>query len=155
MTGVVRHASSLVIGEMGVLIEGPSGSGKSSVMFGLVERAKLAGLDAAIISDDQTILTPKEDGLWLSAPEQIAGKAELRGFGIIDVQTAAGAWAKILGILVPAVNVERMPEPATSDLFGIKINVVKLPMNHEEAAARIVLACLSAYQTQSLRFPSG
>ena len=112
MTGILRHASSIAIGDRGILIEGPSGAGKSSLMFGLVERARLRGQSAAIISDDQTLVTPERNGLWLSAPEEIAGKAELRGFGIVEIETVPGARACLLATLEPDEKIERMPEPA-------------------------------------------
>src|SRR5579885_12565 len=43
------HATAAVVGEAGVLIRGPSGSGKSSLAFALIAAAKASGLFARLI----------------------------------------------------------------------------------------------------------
>ena len=56
MTASNHHACALEIHGTGILIKGSSGSGKTSLMLGLLERAKLENLNAAMIADDQVLL---------------------------------------------------------------------------------------------------
>src|SRR6478752_5882906 len=74
------HASTVAKDGRAVLITGPSGSGKSDLALRLLDRG------FTLVSDDQTIL--KKDGTRLiaSTPMTIAGKLEVRGLGIIDME---------------------------------------------------------------------
>ena len=47
------HATAVIYGDYGVLILGPSGSGKSALALALLARARSAGLFAALIGDDR------------------------------------------------------------------------------------------------------
>ena len=60
---------------------GPSGSGKSDLALRLLDRG------FTLVSDDQTIVSRDGDRLIASAPPNIAGKLEIRGIGIVDMDT--------------------------------------------------------------------
>ncbi len=95
------HATSVAIGGWAVLIEGPSGSGKSDLALRLIDRG------AVLIADDQTRVSIEPDGLYACAPATIAGLLEVRGVGIVTVpymQKAKVALAVRIG--AP----ERMPD---------------------------------------------
>ena len=154
MTSITRHASSLAINGVGILIEGPSGSGKTSLMFGLLERLLRAGLNAAMISDDYTSVSLEKGALQISAPDQIAGKAEVRGFGIVEVDHIAAARPIVVVSLTPDEDVERMPEPASAVLLGVSLPVIRAPRRHEESGVRIVLAWLREHGGVNLPFPA-
>ena len=64
-----------------VLIAGPSGAGKSDLALRLIDRG------FTLVSDDQTIVKRDGDRLLASAPPTIAGKLEIRGIGIVDMET--------------------------------------------------------------------
>ena len=53
------HASVVVIGEAGVLISGPSGSGKSSLALALIAAAEGAGFFARLVGDDRIAIACK------------------------------------------------------------------------------------------------
>ena len=76
MTAVLIHATTVQLGAHGVLIIGPSGSGKSDLAL------RLIGEGALLVSDDQTRLTLKDGRLIATAPATIAGRIEARGIGI-------------------------------------------------------------------------
>ena len=75
------HASTVASDGRAVLISGPSGSGKSDLALRLLDRG------FTLVSDDQTIVRRDGDRLVASAPPTIKGKLEIRGIGIVDMDT--------------------------------------------------------------------
>src|ERR671921_1688971 len=76
------HASTVAVDGRAVLIMGPSGSGKSDLALRLLDRG------FTLVSDDQTIVRREGERLIASAPPTIAGKLEIRGIGIVEMETA-------------------------------------------------------------------
>ena len=121
------HASSVAIGSHGVLIMGPSGSGKSDLALRLIDRG------ARLISDDYTSVSSGDGGLLLSAPANIAERMEIRHLGIIemrkigpDLMAPAGAVLARLAVQLED-RPERMPQPdAMMTLAGHKLPLVLL-----------------------------
>ena len=73
MTGAAHapgnvHATALVYDGIGVLITGPSGSGKSLLALDLLDHAALAGTQAFLIADDQVLLEAEGGTLRAAAP---------------------------------------------------------------------------------------
>jgi hypothetical protein len=119
---VVLQASAVAIGGRALLIEGPPGSGKSSLALALIDRG------AQLIGDDAVTLSAAADGnLMASPPPNIAGLLEVRGVGLVNIPlavpapaalilTLGGAWGErlpnalphrvIAGISVPALAFE-------------------------------------------------
>ena len=79
------HGTTVALQGEGVLLRGPSGSGKSDLALRLID----AG--ARLVADDQTELKRAADGLVARSPAAIAGRIEVRGVGILDVPTVASA----------------------------------------------------------------
>src|SRR6476661_9940698 len=73
------HASTVAIDGRAVLIGGPSGSGKSDLALRLLDRG------FKLVSDDRTLVRRDGERLIASAPPNIAGKLEIRGLGIVDM----------------------------------------------------------------------
>ncbi|MDE0940637.1 MAG: HPr kinase/phosphatase C-terminal domain-containing protein, partial [Pirellulales bacterium] len=73
------HATCVAIGEVGVLLRGPSGSGKSDLALRLIEGG------AKLVADDQVVLSEVAGSLLASAPAALRGKIEVRGCGILDI----------------------------------------------------------------------
>lgn len=153
MTGDTRHGCVLAINDIGILIEGRSGAGKTSLMFGLVERFRRAGIDTEIVCDDYCTISQCEQGLMASAPDPIAGKAELRGYGIVSVAHRSNAKLGLIVSLVPDEDVERMPEPQTATILNVTLPLIHVPERHEEAAVRIITARLGDFSDGRLPFP--
>src|SRR5215213_3566639 len=74
------HASTVALDGRAVLITGPSGSGKSDLALRLLDRG------FKLVSDDQTMVRLDGERLVASAPANIAGKLEVRGIGIVEVE---------------------------------------------------------------------
>lgn len=85
------HATAIVIGTTGLLFTGPSGSGKSAIALHCIEEARARGLFAAMVSDDQVLVSEIGGRLIAHAPKSIAGLAEMRGAGIVTVETIEAA----------------------------------------------------------------
>jgi HPr kinase/phosphorylase len=79
------HATAVIHGESGVLILGPSGSGKSALALALMARASRAGAFAALIGDDRIFVRKAEGRLVASGAANVAGIIERRTAGLIAV----------------------------------------------------------------------
>ena len=103
------HATAIVIGTTGLLFTGPSGSGKSAIALHCIEEARARGFFAAMISDDQMLVSETNGRLIARAPKSIAGLAEMRGAGIVTVETIEAA---VLHLAIRPMEVpfaERLP----------------------------------------------
>lgn len=140
MKAQLHHCNVLRIEDCGILIEGPSGSGKSSLSTGLIERAQLLGRSAILVSDDQAFLETCDPSITAKAPDATAGKIELRGYGIIEVPHTSSTEISLIVKMVDDAAVERMPEPKSIRFFDTELPVLEVPTRHEQAAVRIIFA---------------
>lgn len=134
------HASCVASGGRAVLLSGPSGSGKSDLALRLLDHG------FTLVSDDRTIVRKDGNRLIASAPATIKGKLEIRGIGIVDMESTDdmpvalvvdlttdmqrlpddGRERLILGAGIPLVNVDAMTASAPSkvaialDRLGLK-----------------------------------
>ena len=81
LSSETTHASTVAVDGRAVLISGPSGSGKSDLALRLLDRG------FTLVSDDQTIVRREGNRLIASAPPTIKGKLEIRGVGIVEMET--------------------------------------------------------------------
>jgi HPr kinase/phosphorylase len=128
------HGTSVALGGDGILLQGPSGSGKSDLALRLIDGG------ARLIADDQTELSLLEGELRLSAPATIAGRIEVRGIGILSIPTVASAPLRLVVALVPPGEVERLPEPQFCTLLGRSVPRVTLAAFEASTPAKIRLA---------------
>ncbi len=124
------HGTAIVVGTTGLLFIGPSGSGKTAAALHCIGRARERGLFAALVSDDQVLLEVAGGRILARPPATIAGMAEIRGSGIVQVETIGCA---ILGQAIRPVRVpfdERIaPEGEQSEILpGHHLPVVRLPV---------------------------
>ncbi|WP_242116143.1 HPr kinase/phosphorylase [Sphingomonas lacusdianchii] len=124
------HAGCVAMRGVGVLIAGPSGSGKSDLALRLIDRG------AVLVSDDYTLLHVEGGELHATAPATIAGRIEVRGIGIVDRPTLARV---PVALFVEAGTPDRLPEPATRVIAGIAIPAYRLALLEASAPAKIDL----------------
>ena len=126
------HATAVAIGGVAVLIEGPSGSGKSDLALRLIDRG------AVLISDDQTLLIRAGSRLLARPPQTIAGKLEIRGLGILSMPHVADIPVAMLVRLQD--QVQRMPDRRIRRIAGIDVPEVAIEPFHSSAPIKIELA---------------
>lgn len=137
-----HHCSVVEISGAGILIEGDSGSGKTSLALGLLDACISRKLSADLICDDQALLKNSDGNLLASAPDSISGLVELRGYGVRKMANKSECTIDLVARLVEDSEVDRMPEPMATKLSGVELPMIKLPRRHEEQSVRIVLAWL-------------
>ena len=135
MSQVNLHASCIAIGELGLLIRGASGTGKSDLVLRMLDEPQ----GAVLVADDQVILTKEYGVIYASAPPILAGKLEIRGQGIVKRPFLAKVKLSHILDLTASTDVTRMPE--ASELQATILNQVfprlKLYSFHASAPARI------------------
>lgn len=134
------HANALLFGETGVLIRGPSGSGKSALTLDLIALATLLGDFASLIADDQVLLERRNGRLLARPHPRIAGMIEARGMGVLDRQFEPCGVIHALVDLTTATMLERVPEEAskTTALLDVSLPTARVAGENTHAAILII-----------------
>jgi serine kinase of HPr protein (carbohydrate metabolism regulator) len=101
-----------------------------------------AGVFAALVADDRTLVEGVAGRLVARAPATIVGLVELRGFGPAPAPPQAAAIVDLVVELVPAANAPRHRDDATVTLEGVTLPRLALAGHGSPGTARAVLACL-------------
>jgi serine kinase of HPr protein (carbohydrate metabolism regulator) len=132
MTGVLHQASCVAVGGRGVLIEGPPGSGKSSLALALIDRG------AQLVGDDGVRLSTRDGRLWAAPPPRIAGLLEVRNLGLVNLPCTEAPVALVLRLEREA---PRFIEQAESvDLLGRALPLIALWPDSPVLALRAEMA---------------
>lgn len=135
------HATSIVIGETGLLFLGVSGAGKSGAAFACLAEAAVLGWNAALIADDRTLLSVHADCCIASCPDPIKGLLELRGTGLLRFRRFERAVMHCaVEMTKPSPDTRYPPESETFSCNGASMPLMRLW--HDGAATP--LACLRA-----------
>lgn len=120
----IRHASTVVMHGVAVMIEGPSGSGKSALALDLM------ALGAELVADDRTLLFRlTDDGEVLAdAPPSLPALIEARGVGLLPTRLAGPSR---LGLVVDLGTTEtaRLPEPHHINVLGQMVTLLRRPVH--------------------------
>lgn len=135
------YATCITSSGRGVVLRGPSGSGKSDLALRCIF-LNIQNVNYKLISDDQVRLERDGDLLKASAPSSIFGKIEVRGLGILDIDAELSANIELVVDLVAAEKVPRLPDPSFSkvELYGIKLPSIKLYPFENSAPLKMHLA---------------
>lgn len=125
------RGSCVCIEGRGLLIVGPSGSGKSGVAL------ELMAYGAALVSDDRTRLTRPDAGAPVAEPvAAIAGLIEARGIGLLRARLAPPCrLAAVVDLEIPECH--RLPPERHRRVLG-----VDLPLLHKVESPHFVPALL-------------
>ena len=128
------HATCVSISGTGILIRGASGSGKSDLALRLIDH------DAELVSDDYCEITIEAGRLMAAAPASIAGKLEVRGFGIVSLPHIAKVVVGLIVDLCKAHEIERLPDTTTTVIENIAVPWLKLDPFSASAAHKVRMA---------------
>jgi serine kinase of HPr protein (carbohydrate metabolism regulator) len=127
------HASTVASDGRAVLISGPSGSGKSDLALRLLDRG------FTLVSDDQTIVRRDGDRLVASAPPTIKGKLEIRGIGIVEMDTVGDVPVALFVELTSEIM--RLPDDRRErPVLGVNLPLVSVDALTASAASKVALA---------------
>lgn len=125
--GEAVHATSIVVGETGLLFLGGSGSGKSGTAFACLSEAVALGWNAALIADDRTFLSVHGDCCIASCPEPIMGLLELRGTGLIRYRQLNRAVIHCaVAMTEPSANTRYPADSETFSCNGVAMPLMRL-----------------------------
>jgi len=127
------HTTCVAKDGRAILIAGRSGSGKSDLAL------RLIGRGAILVSDDYTLVRRVSGRLLATAPDRIAGKLEVRGIGIVELEHVTDVPVCLLVDLDR--ESERLPEPGESLVIaGVKVPVVAISSMEASAADKVEIA---------------
>jgi serine kinase of HPr protein (carbohydrate metabolism regulator) len=127
------HASAIAREDRAVLIMGPSGSGKSDLSLRLIDRG------FTLVSDDQTIVRKDGNRLVASAPPTIAGKLEIRGLGIVDMNHADNVPVALIVELTG--DIQRLPDDSRQrPILGVMLPLVTIDAMTASAPSKVAVA---------------
>ena len=133
LSSETMHASTVASGGRAVLICGPSGSGKSDLVLRMLDRG------FTLVSDDQTIVRRDGAQLIASAPPTIAGKLEIRGVGIVDMEHKSDVPVALLVELTS--EIQRLPDDSRErPVLGVPLPIVSIDAMTASAASKVALA---------------
>jgi serine kinase of HPr protein (carbohydrate metabolism regulator) len=126
------HGNALILGEGGLLLRGPPGSGKSSLTLDLIAEAELRGAFARLVGDDRLQLMLCYGRIVAKPHPAIQGAIEIRGQGVVE---AAFEPAAVIHLVVDLGDARppRYPEgPQRTQLCGV--DLPWLPIQSGDAA---------------------
>ena len=127
------HASTVAKDGRAVLISGPSGSGKSDLALRLLDRG------FSLVSDDQTHVRREGDRLIASPPANIAGKLEIRGIGIVEMDNLTDIPVALLVELTS--DIQRMPDDSRErPILRLPLPLIGIDAMAASAASKVAVA---------------
>jgi HPr kinase/phosphorylase len=112
--GMLMHASCAARDDLGLLLTGAPGAGKSDLLLRLLDRG------FTLVADDQVEIG--EDG-WAWAPASLAGLIEIRGLGIMRLPSIAKTRPILVAQLVQG-PVPRLPNPRRDETLDLPLIAV-------------------------------
>lgn len=124
------HATAVAINGEGVMLIGPSGSGKSDLALRLIDRG------AVLISDDAVLVNTNGMHPILQTAPNIAGLIEMRGVGMVKMPFVDGVRLHLA--VKMGLDGERLPlEAQTMDIAGFKVDFVTVSAFEASAPLKI------------------
>jgi HPr kinase/phosphorylase len=129
------HGSLADVYGVGLLLQGPSGIGKSECVLDLVERGH------RLVADDQVFVARRGRDILIGRGSEVLGfHMEIRGVGIIDIQALFGIRAvrlqkriEVVVMLEPWDQVELVErvglDERHTEILGVPVPQVNVPLN--------------------------
>lgn len=145
------HASCVLVGRSGVLLRGPSGSGKSALVIGLLATAAPNRL-VRLVADDAVELAASGGRLLGRTPPATMGLIEVRGVGLVRHAAEPRAVIGLLVDLVSDAQPERLPEERVgqAEFLGLAVPRLVLPYQTSGNVATVLVALAALDAGESL-----
>ena len=127
------HGTCVELGGVGILLLGPSGSGKSDLALRVID------CGGALIADDQVSIECVSGCLVAHAPAELRGILEVRGIGLVDLPFSQQTSVSVVFELVKRGEVERMPRSKHWECLGVKVPSYRIDPLSASACAKIRL----------------
>ena len=125
------HSTSIVIEDIGVLIIGEPGAGKSDLAMRLIDSG------ATLISDDLTICKKINNSiLYLYTPPEIKGLIEIKEEGLLTVPYIDGIKLSLV-VELSNDNVSDQSENCSCKIMGVRIPKIIVNSKSSELAANV------------------
>ena len=128
------HATCIAIDGHGVLLRGPSASGKSDLALRLID----AG--GELVADDRVNILVRPDGLCASAPKALYGLLEVRGLGILRLPTTKNIIVTLVCELDNLEPIERLPQDKSICISGIELPLIAISPFEISSVLKVQLA---------------
>lgn len=142
MAPLQLHATTVLLGDRGIVIAGDSGTGKSTLALALIRRCGLAGRFAVLVCDDRTDIEALKGRLLASAPAPIAGLIEVHGLGPAVIAHERRAVVDLFVRLVEPGLAPRYQEGESEALAGCSVPALTLPLRQAGTACSVILSWL-------------
>jgi serine kinase of HPr protein (carbohydrate metabolism regulator) len=127
------HASTVARDGRAVLICGPSGAGKSDLALRLIDRG------FTLVSDDQTIVRKDGKRVLASSPPTIHGKLEVRGVGIVEMESVDDVPVALVVELT--TDIQRLPDDSRERLvLDVGIPLISIDALTASAPSKVAVA---------------
>jgi serine kinase of HPr protein (carbohydrate metabolism regulator) len=127
------HASTVARDGRAVLICGPSGAGKSDLALRLIDRG------FTLVSDDQTIVRKDGKRVLASSPPTIHGKLEVRGVGIVEMESVDAVPVALVVELT--TDIQRLPDDSRERLvLDVGIPLISIDALTASAPSKVAVA---------------
>lgn len=137
------HATTIAIGEAGLLIRGPSGSGKSSLALALICLARLEGRFARLVADDRTQISVTGGRAVARPVSPLEGLIERRGLGLTPEAHLSAAVIRM--VIDCGAEPERMPQPEALVETLAGVTVPRIALMGRAGDERLALAALRLF----------
>lgn len=157
---ITIHGVLMDINGVGIVIEGPSGIGKSEVALELIRRGYM------LVADDIIEIYQKEKGILIGeAPDILKKYLEIRGIGIVNVVHMFGVRAyrdtKKISLIVklerwdPAKTFDRLGlQEEKERIFDTDVVSMSLPITEARNTATLVESAAYDYKSKQLGYRS-
>ena len=126
----------------GVLIEGPSGVGKSDLALRALDQG------FRLVADDRVVLWLSEGRLFGRAPQPLHGLIEIRGFDVTG--EVALPLCEVVMVVQPGAP-ERLPEAEQVERLGLSLPRLTLSYREASAPAKLRRALAALYVVNQRR----